>query len=151
MRIYLRKPHKSQKFKNKNGISTKLASTAVKFDNITPEGYDLRLSFPKVRGSIATQLLVMRGDKIENSFFILYNKLLRFNIKDLNDKINHINRTMYFYDNNYLQESNLHSYLLLLQDKLHELNERLDVIRKKQIENRIKYKIKKNDNTGAIK
>jgi uncharacterized protein YihD (DUF1040 family) len=142
MRKYLRKTHKRQKFKIENNISTKLASIAVKFDNITPEGYDLRLSYPKVKNNIATQLLVMHGDKIENSFYILDNKLLRFNINSLNDKFNHYNQNLYYYDNKHLQNSNLHSYLLIIQNKLHELNEKLDTIREKQIENRIKYKIK---------
>ena len=142
MRKYLRKTHKSRKFKLENNISTKLTSTAVKFDNITPEGYDLRLSFPKVKNDVATQLLVMRGDEIINSFYVLDNKLLRFNIKDLNFKFNHYDQNLYYYDNKYLQESNLNDYLLLLRDKLHNLNAKLDIIRKKQIKNRIKYHIK---------
>ena len=102
MRKYLRKPHKSRKFKTENGISTKLSSTAVKFDNITPDGHDLRLSYPKVHDKTATQLLVMSGDKIENSFYILDNKLLRLKIKDLNDKFNHYDQKLYYYDNKYL-------------------------------------------------
>jgi hypothetical protein len=142
MRKYLRKPHKSRKFKTENGISTKLASTAVKFDNITPDGRDLRLSYPKVHDKTATQLLVMSSDKIENSFYILDNKLLRLKIKDLNDKFNHYDQKLYYYDNKYLQDSNLESYLSLLQDKLKELNKKLDSIRRKQLENRTKYHIK---------
>ena len=142
MRKYLRKPNKSRKFKSENNISTKITTTAVKFDNITHDGYDLRLSYPKVRNSVATQLLVMSGDEIKNSFYIINNKLLRFDIKDLNDKITHNNRKFYYYDNKYLQNSNLQDYLLLLKEKLQELNEKLDVIREKQIENRIKYHIK---------
>ena len=142
MRKYLRKPHKSRKFKTENGISTKLSSTAVKFDNITPDGHDLRLSYPKVHDKTATQLLVMSGDKIENSFYILDNKLLRLKIKDLNDKFNHYDQKLYYYDNKYLQDSNLESYLSLLQDKLKELNKKLDSIRRKQLENRAKYHIK---------
>ncbi len=142
MRKYLRKPHKSRKFKTENGISTKLSSTAVKFDNITPDGHDLRLSYPKVHDKTATQLLVMSGDKIENSFYILDNKLLRLKIKDLNDKFNHYDQKLYYYDNKYLQDSNLENYLSLLQDKLKELNKKLDSIRRKQLENRAKYHIK---------
>lgn len=142
MRKYLRKPHKSRKFKTENNISVKLASTAVKFDKITPDGYDLRLSYPKVHDKTAMQLLVMRDDKIEKSFYIIDNKLLRFEIKDLNDKITHYNRNWYYYDNKYLEESNLNSYLLVLRDKLHELNEKLDIIRTKQLENRARYHIR---------
>lgn len=142
MRKYLRKSHKNKVFKTENNISTKLASIAVKFDNITTDGCDLRLSYPKVHDKTATQLLVMRDDKIINSFYIINNKLLRFNIKDLNDKITRYDRNMYYYDNEYLQNSNLHDYLILIQNKLHELNKKLDIIRQKQIENRIKYHIK---------
>ena len=144
MRKYLRKPHKSKKFKTENNISTKLASIAVKFDNITPNGDDLRLSFPKVKDKTATQLLVMNGDEIKKSFYIINNKLLRFDIKDLNDKFFHYNQNMYYYDNKYLQESNLHEYLLLIRDKLHNLNKKLDAIRKKQLENKARYHIKSN-------
>ena len=142
MRKYMRKPHKNKKFKTENNISTKLTSTAVKFDGITPEGYDLRISYPKVHDKTATQILVMNGDKIENSFYIINNKLLRFKIKDLNDKITHYNQNMYYYDNKYLQDSNLKDYLLLLQNKFHKLNKKLDIIREKQIKNRIRYHIK---------
>ena len=142
MRKFMRKPHKNKKFKAENNISTKLTSTAVKFDKITPEGYDLRLSYPKIHDKTATQLLVMKDDKVENSFFILDNKLLRFKIRDLNDKVTHYNRKEYYYDNKYLQESNLPDYMILLRDKLHELNKKLDIIRKKQIKNRERYHIK---------
>ena len=144
----MRKPHKNKKFKDENNISTKLASTAVKFNEITPEGYDLRLSYPKVHDKTATQLLVMKGDKVEDSFYILDNKLLRFKIRDLKDKITHYNRKEYYYDNKYLQESNLPDYLILLQDKLHELNKKLDIIRKKQIKNRERYHIKTKEVKG---
>ena len=142
MRKYMRKPHKNKKFKTENGISTQLSSTAVKFDNITPDGYDLRLSYPKVHDKTATQLLVMRDDKVENSFYIINDKLLRFKIKDTHDKITHYNQNMYYYDKKYLEDSNLNDYLLLLQDKLHELNQKLDSIRKKQIKNKARYHIK---------
>ena len=142
LRKYLRKTNKSRKFKIENNISTKLASRSVKFDNITPEGYDLRLSYPKVGENTATQLLVMLGDNIKKSFFIINNKLLRFNIKKLSDKIIHSNQKQYYYDNKYLKESKLHSYLLLLKDKLNDLNVKLDAIRRQQIKNRIKYHIK---------
>ena len=142
MRKYLRKSKKSKNFKKENGISVQLASTAVKFENITPEGYDLRLSYPKVKSNVAMQLLVMQGDEIKKSFYIINNKLLRFNIKDLNDKIRHYGRNMYYYDKKYLKESNLSDYLLLIKDKLHNLNEKLDAIRNKQIENKKRYHIK---------
>ena len=139
IRTFLHKSDKSKKFKLENGISTKITSKSTKFKNITPEGYDLRLSYPKVHDKLATQLLVMDGDKIEKSFYILDNRLLRFNIKDLNTKLNH-DRKLYYYDNKYLQESNLHDYLLILKDKLQELNAKLDEIRAKQIENKIRLK-----------
>ena len=142
IRKYLRKMPKRNKFKTENSISTNLASTSVKFDNITSDGKDLRLSFPKVRNKIATQILIMQGDKIEKSFYILDNKLMRFEIKNLNDKFSHYSQNKYYYDNKYLQESNLAEYLQLLRDKLSELNEKLDKIRVKQIKNREKYHIK---------
>lgn len=125
------KTEKKQKFKTENNISTKLASTAVKFDRITKDGNDLRLSFPKVRGNIATQILVMDGDEIKKSFFIINNKLLRFDIKKLSDKIVRYNKNLYYYDNQYLQESNLPEYLILLRDKLQDLNCKLDTIKEK--------------------
>ena len=142
MRSFLYKTPQSKKFKNENNISTKFASTAVKFDNITPEGYDLRLSYPKVHDKTATQIIVMQGDKIEKSFYIMNNKLVRFNIKDLNDKFRHDNRHIYYYDSKYIMESNLEKYLILLRDKLQDVNKKLNTIRKKQIENRKIYHIK---------
>lgn len=131
IRKLLQKNPKRDKFKKENNISTQYATTAVKFNNITPDGKDLRLSCPKVRKTIATQILVMKGDKIEKSFFIFKNKLLRFNITDLNDKIRSTSQMKYFYDEKYLHESNLEEYLYLLRDKLHEVNKKLDDVKKK--------------------
>ena len=143
----MRKPHQNKPFRAENGISQTLTSTAVKFDNITPDGYDLRLSYPKVRDKVATQLLVMHGDKVEDSFYIINDKLLKFEIKDTNDKIRHANQKFHYHDKKHLEESNLGSYLLLVRDKLHELNEKLDSIRAKQLENKAKWqkKPKKSD------
>ncbi len=131
IRKYFHETDDRRKFKTENNISIKLASTAVKFDNITSNGHDLRLSFPKVRGDVAAQILVMDGDKIKKSFFILNNKLLRFDIKKLSDKIIHRNKNLYYYDKQYLQESNLPDYLILLRDKLQDLNCKLDTIKEK--------------------
>ena len=142
MRKYLRKNHKRTQFKIDNNISTDLTSTAVKFDKITSEGYDLRLSFPKVKDKKATQILVMENKNILNSFYIINNKLLRFKIKDLNDKIRNYDRNLYYYDNEYLKSSKLNDYLLLLEDKLNKLNAKLDKIRTKQLENKEKYHMK---------
>lgn len=122
---------KRNQFKTENNISTKYATTAVRFDNITTDGKDLRLSLPKVCNTIATQILVMQGDTIEKSYFIYKNRLLRFSINGLNDKIRSDSQTKYFYDENYLEESNLEEYLILLKDKLHELNKKLDEMKKK--------------------
>ena len=118
--------------KEENGISTQLATTAVRFERITPEGYDLRLSYPVIPNNVATQILVMKGDNIKKSFYILNEKLLRFNIRKLTDKFEHYDRNLYYYDNEHLQNSNLETYLVLLRDKLFDLNEKLDAIRAKQ-------------------
>ena len=142
IRKYLRKNHKRKQFKAENNISAQLTSTAVRFENITPEGYDLRLSYPKVHDKNATQLLVMQGDEIKKSFYIYDNKLLRFNIKDLNDKFQNCCYNLYYYDNKYLQESDFEKYFSLVRDKLHDLNQKLDNIREKQLANKEKYHIK---------
>ncbi len=129
---YIRKFDKRRQFKEENGISTQLATTAVRFEEITPEGYDLRLSYPVIPNNVATQILVMKGDNIKKSFYILNEKLLRFNIRKLTDKFEHYDRNLYYYDNEHLQNSNLETYLVLLRDKLFDLNEKLDAIRAKQ-------------------
>ncbi len=117
-------------FKIKNNISTEMLTNSVLFKHITPEGHDLRLSFPKVHDKTATQILVMNGEKIVKSFYILDNKLLKFNIKKKTDKFVHFNRKMYFYDNKYVEQSNIETYLTLLQNKLKDLNTQLDTIAK---------------------
>lgn len=142
IRKYLRKSNKRKQFKAENNISVQLTSTAVRFENITPEGYDLRLSYPKVHDKNATQLLVMSGDEIKKSFYIYDNKLLRFNIKDLNDKFQNCCHNLYYYDNKYLQESEFEKYFSLVRDKLHSLNLKLDKIREKQLKNIERYHIK---------
>lgn len=71
----------------------------------------------------------MNGEKVLKSFYILDDKLLKIDIKKKSDRFLHYNRKMYFHDEEYFNNSNLPAYLELIQNKLHQLNEKLDIIR----------------------
>lgn len=118
-----------KQFKLDNGISPELSTSAVTFKNITSNRNDLRLSFPILPDKIATQVLLMNGEKVLKSFYILDDKLLKIDIKKKSDRFLHYNRKMYFHDEEYFNNSNLPAYLELIQNKLHQLNEKLDIIR----------------------
>lgn len=128
---YIPKLEERNKFKKDNNVSTELSTTAVTLKNITPEGYDLRLSYPIIPNKTATQILVMDGERVDKSFYILDNKLLKFDIKKKSDRFIHYNRKMYFYDRQYVQKSELDKYLEILCTKIQELNEKLYIIKSK--------------------
>jgi len=118
-------------FKEANNIDIGLASKSVIFKKMTMEGHDIKLSFPKIIDKTACQILILDGDKVVKSFYIIDNKLLKFDIKDKNDTFVHSNRNMYFHTKEYVQQANLGKYLCLLHKKLKSVNRKLDSIKRK--------------------
>ena len=125
MRKLYRSKEVRNDFKRKNNISDELTTSSITFTNITEDGKDIRLSFPKILNKIATQILVMYKDNVEKSFYIFDQKLLKFNIKKKSDRLLHYDRQLYFHDKNYLEKSNLGNYLNILKNKLSDVNEKL--------------------------
>ncbi len=115
-------------FRRVNHISNELSTTAVKFVGITKDGNDLRISFPKVFGKPATQILVMNDNKVKDSFYIIDEKLLKFTIKSVTDKFTHANRQMYFHSDEYIKNSNLEAYLNLLDEAFTNVNKNIDAL-----------------------
>lgn len=129
IRKVIPKKEERDNFKTENGISKERLTTSVTFLNLAPnKSNSLRLSFPTIPNNTATQILEMNGDDVVKSFYILDNKLLKIKFKTRYDRFIHYNRNMYFYDNEYMKNSKLDLYLKIIQDKLHELNEKLDAI-----------------------
>ena len=116
------------KFKIANGISTERYTSSINFLNLSPAKNNLRLSFPTIPNNTATQILEMRGDNVEKSFYIIDNKLLKINLRTKYDRFIHYGRKMYFYDNEYVEKSNLNTYLEIIQKKLHEVNTNLNTL-----------------------
>lgn len=125
---YIPKFEDRKQFKIDNNISPEITTSTVTLKDATVEGYDLVMSYPIIPNKIATQILVMDGDKVQKSFYILDNKLLKFDIKKKSDRYIHYDRKMYFYDKKYLKKSNLGKYLEILNSRFKEINEKLDFI-----------------------
>jgi len=125
---------KRKEFKVNNGISVEPPYDAITFKNLTEAGEDIMLSFPKMNKKRGIRILVLSGDKVKNSFYVLDNKLLKFDIKNIKDRITHYNTNMYFYDEEYLKNSDFEKYLVLTNNKLTDVNNNLKAHkRKKQI------------------
>lgn len=95
----------------------------IRINNATRNGKDLRLTFPSVLGKRATQLLVIdKDEKINKSFFILDDKLVKFEIKSIEDNFTHPNRQQYYYTQKEIKHSHLGEYLNIIREKIATIN-----------------------------
>lgn len=122
---------KRNTFKKEHNLGTESSRVAINCLGITPEGYNLRLSFPTIPNKRAMQILVMDGDSVKDTFYILDNKLLKFKAKTLRDRFIHYNRNLYFYSQEYIDNSRLYEYIELLENKLKEINKDIDIKKRK--------------------
>lgn len=110
-------------YASQNNINTRVKG--LKFYGITPDGKDLRLTFPVVQGKQATNLLVMQNNEIKESYFIMEDKLVRFNVKNENDFLPHSDRQIYYYPKEYVDKIDISKYFELINEKLKVLKENL--------------------------
>lgn len=98
----------------------------IRINDATKEGKDLRLTFPFVLGKRATQLLVTdKDDKVYKTFFILDDKLVKFNVKNIGDEFSHPTRQQYYFSQRVIDNSRLKSYLKLIKSQLEMINKHL--------------------------
>ena len=98
----------------------------IRINNATKDGKDLRLTFPSVLGRRATQLLVTdKEDKVHKTFFILDDKLVKFNVKSIGDEFSHPTRQQYYYTQKEIENSRLKSYLTIIRQRLNFINEEI--------------------------
>jgi ribosomal protein S13 len=114
--------HGIEKLKEKYNIEW--SKTGIKINDAL-KGKDFRLTFPILQGKQATQLLVMKGENIEKSFYILDERLVKFEIKKVSDKITHPNRQLYYHTQEYIDKSELGKYLKIVQSRLNEIIENI--------------------------
>lgn len=112
----------SDEFRQRNNINIDFSRRGVKFSNITPEKYDLRLTFPTVLGKRAVQLLLMEGENVKQSFYILDEKLVKVDIKKANDSFTHPTRQIYYHTQDYIENSRLEEFLTLISRALNRAN-----------------------------
>lgn len=112
----------SEEFRQKNNINIEFSRRGVRFPNITREKYDLRITFPSVQGKRATQILLMDGEEIKQSFYILDEKLVKLEIKKLSDAFTHPNRKIYYHTQEYIENSRLEEFVNLISKTLNRAN-----------------------------
>ena len=112
----------SYDYLNKNNVNLEFSRRGINLGKITPEGYDLRLTFPSVQGKPSTQILVMNGEEIKQSFYIIDEKLLKLNIKKVSDAFTHTGRQRYYYSQDYIDNSGLSGYIDLISKTLNKAN-----------------------------
>lgn len=112
----------SEDFRRANDINIEFSRRGIKFPKITPENYDLRITFPSVKGKRASQILVMDGDNIQQSFYILDEKLLKFEVKKLQDAFIHYDRKIYYHPQEYIDSCRLGEYIDLMLKTLNKAN-----------------------------
>jgi len=100
--------------KGKN-IDIEFSRRGIRLGNVTPEGYDLRITFPSVLCQRANQILIMDGEEIKKSFYIVDNKLLKLDIRNLHDAFTHAKRQRYYHSQEYIDNSGLIDYIGLIE------------------------------------
>ena len=97
-----------------NNIDIEFSRRGIRLGKVTPEGYDLRITFPSVLKQRANQILVMAGDEVKKSFYIIDDKLLKLDIRDIHDAFTHAKRQRYYHSQEYIDNSNLDKYIYLI-------------------------------------
>lgn len=93
------------------GISSRAGSPSFILRNITDEHEDLQISFPIVDNKTCTKILLLEGvDSIKNSFFIMDNKLVKFEAKKLGRSAR-IDNKLNYYSQNEIESFGLDSHL----------------------------------------
>ena len=109
-----------------NNISVKENNNVIVFENITKEGYDIRLNIAPPSKNATTRIFVMKNGNIIKYFLIYRNKLLKVDDRFIiENKRIHYNNNLYFHTNEYILESCFGDYLNIIHNKLSELNSKL--------------------------
>ena len=74
------------------------------------------------------QILVLNNEEIKDTFYVLENKLLKLKIKTLQGRLKHYDRNLYFYSKDYIEQSPLYKYIDFIQEKLEDINSKLNNI-----------------------
>lgn len=112
----------SDSYLRSKNINIEFSRRGVRFEKITPEKYDLRLTFPSLQGKRVAQILVMNGDNIKESFYIIDEKLLKLDFKHVNTAFIHADRQRYYYPQKYIDNSRLGEYIDLMGKYLNRAN-----------------------------
>lgn len=112
----------SDEFRRNNNINIEFSRRGVKLLNATPEKYDIRVTFPSIKDKTATQILIMDGEKIKESYCILDEKLLRLDVKNPTNAFTHPDRQQYYHSQEYIDNSGLKKYLTLILQTLNKAN-----------------------------
>ena len=94
-----------------NGINIEFSRRGILFKNFTPENYDLKIIFPKLLNQQAVQIVLLDKDSIVKSFYIIDEKLLKFDIKSLVTAFTHPTRQRYYHSQEYIDNSGLNGYI----------------------------------------
>ena len=120
---------KRNNFKKQNNFGVEKNARAIIFNEADDNENTLRLSFPSVPNhGNAMQILVLNNEEIKDTFYVLENKLLKLKIKTLQGRLKHYDRNLYFYSKDYIEQSPLYKYIDFIQEKLEDINSKLNNI-----------------------
>jgi len=115
--------NKKEKAKDVFGIIARAGSPSFILKNVTKEKDDLQISFPIVNGIQCTKILVLEGvDSIKNSFFIMEDKLVKFEAKKLGRSIR-IDNKLNYYSQEELDSFGIDTHLRTIIQKLESITE----------------------------
>lgn len=116
---------KKERAKDVLGISARAGSPSFILKNITKQNEDLQISFPVVDGIQCTKILILEGiDIIKQSFFIMEDKLVKFEAKKLGRSAR-IDNKLNYYSQDEINSFNINEYLKLIQEKLKNITKRI--------------------------
>ncbi len=111
-----------QTFMKENNINIEFSRRGLRFEEITPEKYDIRVTFPTILNERVTQRVILDGEEIKDSFFIIGEKLLKLDIKKYTNAFSHPTRQRYYHSQEYVDNSRLGEYIDLMEKYLNRAN-----------------------------
>lgn len=123
-----RVPAEKHLFRSRYNIVVSKGHHSIIFKNITSEGNNLYLDFPKIHDKEAIKIVEFNGNDVFNTFVLQDNKLIKFNAKDMKSTRFKTNCGLNYYSQEFIDNSDLCKLLSLMNDSLGRANREIQEI-----------------------
>lgn len=115
--------------KERFNIHTQKGHPSIILRQITPDGEDLHLSYPKINGEICTKILIIdKVGAIKNTLLVKENKLVKYEADNIHSRKRN-DRGFYYYSQQEVDQSKLEEYLKIIEKHLKIVNNAIDNVK----------------------